>query len=141
MAEVTASIDVPVAQSDTWAAVTDWARQSDWIPATQARATDQDGRGVGGRLEARTGIGPVGFVDSMEITGWEEPHRCVVRHTGRVVRGAGAFEVEPLADGGSRVPWTEWVQPPLGRLGYVAWFAVRPAVEASLRLALRRFAA
>ena len=32
----------------------------------------------------------------MTITVWEPPRRAVVRHTGKVVRGSGAFEVEDL---------------------------------------------
>ena len=46
-----------------------------------------------------------------------------------------------LPGGGSRVTWIEWVEPPFGRAGQVGWLAVRPAVAASLRVALRRFAA
>ena len=35
----------------------------------------------------------------MTIVVWEPPHRAVVRHTGRVVRGSGAFEVRELVGG------------------------------------------
>ena len=43
-------------------------------------------------LRAVTAIGPVGFTDTMEIVEWDPPHRCVVRHTGRVVRGEAEHE-------------------------------------------------
>jgi hypothetical protein len=33
--------------------------------------------------------GPAGFTDTMKITEWDPPRRCVVRHTGRAVRGTG----------------------------------------------------
>ena len=40
-----------------------------------------------------------------------------VLHLGRVVvKGAGVFEVEPLAESGrSRYTWIEWVEPPARR--------------------------
>ena len=45
--------------------------------------------------------------DTMTITVWEPPHRAVVRHTGKVVKGSGAFEVEAVAPGRSRGVWSE----------------------------------
>jgi hypothetical protein len=79
----------------------------------------------------------------MTVTGWQpppaDPARCQVAHTGQLVKGAGAFEVEATADG-ARVVWSEWVQLPFGVLGDVAWLAVRPAVALLLRLSLRRLA-
>ena len=69
-----------------------------------------DGRHLGARLRAFTGVGPLGFTDTMEIVEWEPPRRCVVRHTGKVVRGDGVFEVVPLGPAGpgssGRSCWT-----------------------------------
>jgi uncharacterized protein YndB with AHSA1/START domain len=130
-------VDAPVAQ--TWAGAVDWAGQGEWMLGTRVRPTRQDGRGVGGRIEAFTGIGRVGFVDPMEITRWEPPHRCDVLHTGRVVRGTGTFEVQPRGEG-SRFVWREDLELPLGLLGRLGWPLVRPLFSYGVRLSLRRFA-
>ena len=140
MAELVLSVDVDAPAGAVWAAVTDWSRQGEWVLATRVRPTYAGGQGVGARLEARTGLGPLSILDSMTITAWEPPYRCVVRHTGRVVRGAGAFEVAELSPGRSRFTWSEWLDLPLGRLGRAGFELVRPLVAASLRLSLRRFA-
>jgi hypothetical protein len=113
--EITSRVLVPAEPADLWRLAMDWSRQGDWMLATRVRG----GQGVGATVVARTGIGPVGFTDTMVITQWYPPHRCVVRHTGRVVRGTGVFEVirrGPL----SEFAWTERLQlpwPASGRLG------------------------
>ena len=76
----------------------------------------------------------------MVITVWEPPHRAVIRHTGKLVRGSGAFEVEPLTPGRARVVWSEWVDLPLGVLGRLGWPVVRPLLRAGVQLSLRRLA-
>lgn len=134
MSELGASVEIDAPAKAVWDAVVDWERQSGWMFLTTVRG----GQGLGARIEAFTGIGPVGFVDSMEVTTWEPPYRCVVRHTGRVVRGTAAFEVEPLGDDRSRFTWVEWLVPPGGRLGEVSLGFLRPLVLWPLRYSLRR---
>jgi hypothetical protein len=107
---------------------------------TTVRPTDQGGQGVGGGIEAFTGVGPLGVLDRMQITLWEPPRRCHVLHLGRVVRGTGAFEVEPLPGGRSRFVWREDLDLPLGVLGRLGWPLVRPAFAFGVQLSLRRFA-
>ena len=135
---LTVDVDAPVEQ--TWAGATDWAGQGEWMLGTRVWPTAQGGQGVGGGIEAFTGVGPLGFLDRMEITLWEPPRRCHVLHLGRVVRGTGAFEVEPLADGRSRFVWREDLELPLGVLGRLGWPLVRPAFALGVQLSLRRFA-
>jgi carbon monoxide dehydrogenase subunit G len=144
-AELTETVDVDAPPERVWAALTDWVRTDEWMLATDVRTVGGPAQGVGGRLEARTGV-PVpgrphlGLLDTMEITGWDPPRRVEVRHTGRAVRGSGVFEVRPRgAD--STLVWTELVDLPLGALGRLGWPVVRPAVRAGLSLSLRRFAA
>ncbi len=134
------SVDVRAPAEAVWAAAVDWERQSQWVFLTTVRPTYAGGRGVGGRIVARTGLGPLAFSDPMEITEWRPPYRCVVRHLGRVVRGAAAFEVEPLPDGGSRFTWSEWLVLPLGVLGQVGFVLLRPLIAVPLRWSLSRFA-
>ena len=59
----------------TWAALTDWTRQGEWMLGTSVRVTGGDGRGVGSTLAAFTGVGPLGFTDTMRITGLERRQR------------------------------------------------------------------
>ena len=94
----------------------------------------------GGEIRAFTGVGRLGFLDTMTITVWEPPRRAVVRHTGKVVRGSGAFEVEDLGAGRSRVVWSEWVLLPLGVIGQLAWPVARIPLRLLLQASLRRLA-
>jgi len=130
-------VDAPVEQ--TWAAAVDWDRQGEWMLGTSVTATAQGGQGVGGGLEAFTGLGRLGFLDTMEITAWEPPHRCAVLHTGRLVRGTGLFEVQPRGTR-SAFLWSEDLELPLGAAGRAGWPVVRPLFVAGLRRSLDRFA-
>lgn len=125
-----------------WQTLTDWQGQHQWIPLTRVRATVGDGRQVGDRVEARTGLGPLGFRDRMLITQWAPPSEgggaCEVQHMGRVVRGEGGFEVEPVDAGRSRLTWWESVDLPLGFVGAAIWRVSAPAWRAGLRMLLDR---
>lgn len=140
MAEVfvAALVDAPV--ESTWAAVTDWERQGEWMLGTSVRVLGDSPAGGGARLEARTGVGRLAVVDTMRITAWEPPHRCQVAHLGRIVRGSAAFEVEQAADGRSRILWSEWLELPFGLAGQYGFLLGRPLFEAGVRLSLQRFA-
>jgi hypothetical protein len=135
------SLDVPVRApaSAVWDAVTDWPAQGRWMPATRVRAVDGDGRGVGGRIEAFTGLGRLGFLDTMVVTEWLPPDWCAVDHTGRVIRGTGAFRVTSTPDG-AIFTWSEDLELPGGALGGLGWQLVSPFVRLGLRHALTRLA-
>jgi uncharacterized protein YndB with AHSA1/START domain len=137
-AQLRLEVDVAAPVERTWSAVTDWERQSEWMLATEVRTTGD--RGVGGGLAARTGLGPLGIVDRMEITRWDPPHGAYVKHLGQVVRGTAAFEVRPRP-GGSTFVWTEDLDLPFGAAGRLGFRLLRPAIRLGLRLSLRRFAA
>ena len=132
MTPVVAAVVVPVPADVAWAAITDWVGQGDWMPLTAVAVTAGDG-GLGTRLSARTGVGRVAFVDDMEIDVWEPPRRCEVAHHGKVVRGRGVFEVEPVGADSARVTWTEELDGAAARLS-------APVSRWVLGLALRRFA-
>ena len=75
------------------------------------------------------------------ISAWDPPHRCDVRHTGRVVRGTGVFEVLELPGGRrSRFVWQERLDLPLGAVGRAGWLLVRPLAGFGVRVSLRRLA-
>jgi carbon monoxide dehydrogenase subunit G len=130
--EVTSRVLVPAEAERVWQVAMDWSRQREWMWGTQVRG----GTGIGAEVVARTGIGPVGFADTMVITEWDPPRLCVVRHTGRIVRGLGIFEVTGSGQQ-TEFRWTERLQLPWplsGRLG--RWMVVPPArwgLDASLR--------
>lgn len=134
------TVDVAASAEDTWAGATDWANQGAWMLGTTVRPTRSNGQGVGGALQARTGLGPFGVLDTMEITVWEPPTRCHVLHTGRVVRGTGAFDVEPRGAGASTFWWREDLELPLGALGRAGWPLAKPVFAAGVQASLRRFA-
>jgi carbon monoxide dehydrogenase subunit G len=134
--DVTAQVRVPADAERVWRAATDWSRQREWIWATRVRG----GQGVGAAVTGRTGLGPVGFTDTMVITEWDPPRRCVVKHTGRLIRGAGIFEVH-AAGAESEFRWTEQLRLPLpAGLGGLVAVLVRPLAERALAASLRRFA-
>ena len=134
MVELCVGVDVDAPQKTVWDALVDWERQGEWMLATKVRATARDGRDVGGRIEGRTGLGPLSFLDTMVITDWEPPRRCVVRHTGRVVRGTASFDVQPSSTG-SRVVWRESLELPRW-----LWPVIASPAELGVRWSLRRFA-
>jgi hypothetical protein len=104
---VQASVDVDASVSHTWAVVTDWSSQGDWIPFTTVAIDPGSPTGLGARLVARTGVGPAAIVDPMEVDVWEPPHRCEVVHHGQVVTGRGVFLVDALPGSRSRFTWQE----------------------------------
>jgi hypothetical protein len=129
------SVDVAVSAERAWAAVSDWESQGAWMVATRVRGTPS---AVGGRLEGWTGIGPIGFLDTMTITEWEPPSRCAVLHTGHVVRGTGGFEVTPRGLDACRITWWERVELPLGVLGRIGWLVIGPTTRLFFVVSLGR---
>ncbi|MET8576842.1 SRPBCC family protein [Streptomyces sp. NPDC005012] len=105
MAEFLLERTVPLPLDEAWRRVTDWPRHGDVVPFTRVTS---DGRFV----RARTGLGPAGFLDLMEITVWSPPvdgaaGLCRLEKRGRVVRGWAELEVLPGPGGRSRVRWRE----------------------------------
>jgi carbon monoxide dehydrogenase subunit G len=132
--EIASRVVVSADPERVWRAAVDWPSQYRWMWATRARG----GHALGASVVARTGIGPVGFTDTMVITKWDPPNRCIVRHTGRVVRGTGIFVIVPQAES-CLVQWTERLQLPLGLVGRLGWPVVRPFVRWGLDSSFRRF--
>ena len=138
--KVSAGVTVHADQEQVWDLVVDWARQREWILATRT----EGGSGLGATVVGRTGIGPVGFTDPMEITEWQPPTRCTVTHLGKIVRGSGVFEVLPrVGNGCTEVRWTEHIELPaavptaLSKL--MAAALIGPAARIGLGWSLRRF--
>ncbi len=148
---VRSEVSVSAPAGLVWDYVTDWPRQGEWIPFTRVEVVPETGRSVdahalGGRIRAWTGIGPLGFWDTMTITAWErEPDgsaRCEVLHTGAVVRGDGEFAVVAHGTDACVFVWWERLDIPGGLLGSVFWrlggWTMRRGVDRALRRLAQR---
>jgi hypothetical protein len=140
VSDLVLSVDVAAPAGTTWLALTDWTRQGEWMLGTSVRVVEGNGRSVGSKIAAFTGVAGVGFTDTMEITAWEPPLRCTVRHLGSVVQGTGVFQV--VAKGAVRCTfvWAEHLKLPFGVAGQLAWPVLRPAFALGVRQSLRQFA-
>jgi uncharacterized protein YndB with AHSA1/START domain len=134
------SVDVRAPAGTTWLALTDWTRQGEWMLGTRVEVVEGNGRSVGSRLAAFTGVAGIGFTDTMEITSWEPPVRCSVRHLGSVVQGTGVFQVVPKDATRSTFVWAEHLRLPFGPLGRLGRPVARPVFALGVRQSLRRFA-
>jgi uncharacterized protein YndB with AHSA1/START domain len=141
MSQLLVAVDAAAGPERVFAVLTDWPRHHEWMLLTRAWAVSGDGHGVGDRLAAFTGAGPLGFLDTMEITVWDPPHAVEVRHTGRVIRGTGRFGVLPRPGGGSTIVWEEDLDVPFGAAGRLGWLLLKPLNHAFFRRSLRRLAA
>ena len=141
MPELALDIAIAADQQRVFAGLVDWVGQSRWMLGTKVWVPEgASGVGVGGRIEAFTGIWKIGFLDTMEITAWDEPHRVDVIHTGRIVRGTGTMQVVPVADGTSRFLWSEDLELPLGALGRFGWIFIKPGFRWGVLRSLKGFA-
>ena len=137
LTDISASVVVDAPAEQVFAATTDWGRQGEWMIGTTV--SGELPIGTGSKLQAFSGIGRLGFMDTMTVTAWDPPRRCDVVHTGKLVRGTGSFVVEPLTTDTSRFTWTEALELPFGFIGRVGWMLMRPFFKLGLKLSLKRF--
>ncbi|MBA2531095.1 MAG: SRPBCC family protein [Nocardioidaceae bacterium] len=136
-AEFSVCVDIAARPVEVWQHVTAWEEQGAWMPATVVRRLPGPVAMVGERFVARTHLGPLGFDDPITVTAWEPPQRCEILHTGRLIRGVGAFYVEPSSRG-SAFTWWERIEVPGGPLAPALWRLGHPVVRAGFGWALRR---
>jgi uncharacterized protein YndB with AHSA1/START domain len=134
---IAVAVETAAPAETLFATLVDWPRHSEWMFLTSAVVESGDGRSAGSTLAAFTGVGRVGFLDTMEITEWRAPEFVSVTHTGLFVRGTGWFRITPTP-GGSRIVWAEELELPLGALGRFGWLFVKPPVAFFLRRSLRK---
>ncbi|MFD7441612.1 SRPBCC family protein [Streptomyces sp. NPDC059909] len=101
----------PLPAGEAWRRLTDWPAHAAQVPLTRISVPTAGSMAEGGRFTARTGVGPVGFDDPMEIVRWEPPGAgrpglCRLEKRGRAVLGWAEIEVRE-ASGGTLVTWTE----------------------------------
>lgn len=141
MARIEVSTHVEADPARVWALLTDWEAQVDWMrDAVDVSVRGDRREGVGVVLRCRTRIAAGLTVDDdLVTTAWDEPRRLEVRHTGWLIRGLAAFELEPTAHG-TRVTWWEEIDPPLGPLGEaLARLLAVPLVTRVFRSSLAAF--
>lgn len=103
---------VPLPLDEAWRRLTDWPRHGDAVPLTRITVVTSTPTHEGTRFVARSGIGPLGFDDPMDVTLWRppadgEPGLCRLEKRGRVMRGWAEIEVRPGPGGRARVVWRE----------------------------------
>jgi uncharacterized protein YndB with AHSA1/START domain len=110
--EVRRTVETPLGA--VWATLTDFGSYGRYIPLTRMRTDPgpvRPGWGFGGL----TGLGPVGFLDSMLVVRWEPPAdgraRFSVRKTGRLLAGWADVRMTATGDGGTDVSWREEIVP------------------------------
>jgi len=140
MAHVELAVDIQAPAHQVWTGITNWPAQGQWMMATTVKSIDGIGHEVGARLEAFTGIGKIGFLDTMVVTSWDPPNRCDVLHTGKVVRGTGTFKVVAIHDHASRFFWEEDLEIPLGIIGKIGFTLVKPLFLLGIKKSLAKFA-
>jgi hypothetical protein len=131
------TIDAPV--DSVFAAFSEWTEQHQWMLGTKVELREGDGKSVGSVIAGWTGVGPVGFWDTMTITHWEPPYRVDVLHTGKLVRGTGTMEVVALPGNRSRFLWSEDFELPLGALGALGWPIGKIPLLEGVKASLKRF--
>ena len=136
MAPVEVRRTVPTPLDAVWGTLTDFAAYGRWIPLTSMR-TDPGPARLGWAFGGFTGLGPIGFLDSMLVVKWEPPSdgeaRFAVRKTGRVLRGWAEVRLVATDAGGTDVVWREEIVPRPETLG-------RLAAPAADRVTARLFA-
>ena len=138
---VEASVDLSVDPETAFAAVVDLPTQEKWIIATRLYAIDGEVSipQVGSRMAAFTGLGGLGFLDTMVVTVYDPPWRWVTQHEGDFVQGVGIFEISKT-ESGCRFTWAEELDLPFGLLGRVGWPLIRPIARVGLLASVRRMA-
>jgi carbon monoxide dehydrogenase subunit G len=104
--------DVPLPAAEAWRRLTRWERHADVVPLTRVTVLTPPPTGEGTTFVARTGVGPLGFDDPMEVVGWqapreERPGRCQLVKRGSFVTGWAEIEVHATGAGTARVVWRE----------------------------------
>lgn len=138
MARIEASTHIEAPPERVWEVLVDWETQPRWmVDARSVEVTSANRAGPDVTLRCRTNIlAGVVVTDPMVVTEWDEPRVLGVRHTGTVVRGVGAFELEPTPHGTALIWWEE-AGVPFSAVGeFVADLVVVPWVERIFRRSL-----
>lgn len=115
MANILLNRTVPLPLDEAWRRITQWPRHGEAVPLTVVRVVPPGPTCEGTVVVARSGAGPLGFDDPMEVTVWQPPEDgaaglCRLEKRGRVVLGWAELEVRPGPGGRTRVIWREEIR-------------------------------
>ncbi|MGW0609180.1 SRPBCC family protein [Streptomyces sp. NPDC002788] len=115
MANIQIERTAPLPLDEAWRRITRWSRHGAAVPLTVVRVIPPGPTREGTVVVARSGVGPLGFDDPMEVTVWQPPHdggpgMCRLEKRGRVVLGWAELEVRPGPGGRARVVWREEIR-------------------------------
>lgn len=138
MARIEVDVHIASPPEHVWSLLADWEAQPRWMADARSvtvLSPQREGRGTVVRCMTDIAGGLV-VTDDMVVTEWDPPRTLAIRHLGRLIRGVGAFELEP-ARAGTRFTWWEEVDPPFGGLGEAAaTVVVVPLVRRVFRASL-----
>lgn len=141
-ARVSLSIQINTSIDIAFQYLTDWPKQHEWMLGTHVEVKSEgDARYVGGKIAAFTGVGPVGFWDTMTITTWQAPHYVEVDHTGKLVRGIGYMRFTEIDEDHCLFEWGEVLEIPLGFIGRMGFGLLRPFFLFGVKKSLEVFKA
>lgn len=111
---------------------------------TKVWVTSQIREGVGTSISAFTGplyksypkFSKLGLLDTMVVTSWQVPERCEVMHTGKILKGLGAFELIEISPNLTRFKWSEGIE-----CSRWKFFAIYPFMWLGVRISLARLKA
>jgi len=135
-------VEAAVPRQAVWDVLTDWERQPDWmVDARSVHVLTPHREGQGVTIRCPTNLLGLTVQDVMRVTGWLEPSYLEVVHLGRIITGAGAFELEELGPHRTRIRWWERIDPPFGAAGRLgAELVVAPFTRRLFRRSLRNLA-
>ncbi|HEX5478882.1 MAG TPA: SRPBCC family protein [Dehalococcoidia bacterium] len=139
MAHLDITILIDAAPDVVWHVLADLERQGEWmVDVRRIDVVSERKRGAGAVFDVTSELFGLPIVrDVMEITAWDPPRRMDVLHRGQF-HGTGSFILDPAAAGTTRMWWLEDFEPPLGRLGELAFrLAVRPHLLRAFGRSLR----
>lgn len=138
--EVSQSVAAP--PQVVWDVLVSWEQQPEWmLDAKDVEVVTPYREGEGVTIRVPTNLLGVTVEDVMRVTAWREPELLEVEHLGRLIRGSGAFKLQPEEHGRTRLVWDERIVPPLGRLGeWGASTLVEPIIRRIFQRSLRNLA-
>ena len=130
---ISLKINAPIQK--VWDSLVQWEKQGEWMLQTKVWVTSEITEGVGTSINAVTGVGSFGVLDSMTVTSWQPPHTCDVLHTGKIIKGTGRFHLREITSDTTIFDWSEEVIAPR-----VLFLMMLPALYIGVRISLSRFA-
>ena len=118
--------------------LSDWQKQSDWILFTTVEKVSAEPDGTGTKLLAKTGYGPLTFIDTMLVTEWLPPASITVEHTGRVILGKGVFTIRTVTEHSCEFIWQEITPVPFGLVGRIGLIIVKPFLNIMFGTSLKK---